>query len=96
MLDGIRVLFPFESLYREQYDYMFELKQALDAPGHALLEMPTGTGKTVALLSLILSYFSARPSRVQKLIYCTRYDHVNISLSKHNFSSSILVHNLCK
>jgi DNA excision repair protein ERCC-2 len=36
-----------------------------------LLEMPTGTGKTVCLLSLITSYQFANPS-AGKLIYCTR------------------------
>ena len=34
----------------EQYEYMRALKQSLDAGGHCLLEMPTGTGKTVCLL----------------------------------------------
>ena len=34
-------------------------------------EMPTGTGKTVSLLSLITSYQFAQPEPV-KLIYCTR------------------------
>jgi DNA excision repair protein ERCC-2 len=29
-------------MYKEQYDYMLELKRALDAKGSALLEMPTG------------------------------------------------------
>jgi Rad3-related DNA helicase len=36
-----------------------------------LLEMPTGTGKTVCLLSLITSYQFANPS-AGKLVYCTR------------------------
>ena len=39
--------------------------------GHALLEMPTGTGKTVCLISLITSYQFQYPS-TGKLIYCTR------------------------
>ena len=39
--------------------------------GHALLEMPTGTGKTVCLVSLITSYQFQYPS-TGKLIYCTR------------------------
>ena len=39
--------------------------------GHACLEMPTGTGKTVTLLSFITSYQFARP-KTGKLIYCTR------------------------
>ena len=36
-----------------------------------MLEMPTGTGKTVCLLSLITSYQFANPS-AGKLVYCTR------------------------
>jgi DNA excision repair protein ERCC-2 len=39
--------------------------------GHCLLEMPTGTGKTVSLLSLITSYQYSNPE-IGKLIYCTR------------------------
>ena len=71
MIGDLEVLFPFPYMYTEQYEYMVELKDALDAKGHCLLEMPTGTGKTVALLSLILSYKHAHPE-VGKLIYCTR------------------------
>jgi hypothetical protein len=40
----------------EQYSYMSDLKETLDAGGHCVLEMPSGTGKTVSLLSLIVSY----------------------------------------
>lgn len=47
-------------------------QHALDAErGQCLLEMPTGTGKTVSLLSLITSYQLARRS-AGKLVYCTR------------------------
>lgn len=70
-LDGLQVYFPYDRIYNEQYLYMRSLKQALDAGGHALLEMPTGTGKTVCLLSLITSYQLANPS-AGKLVYCTR------------------------
>jgi DNA excision repair protein ERCC-2 len=34
--------------------------------------MPTGTGKTVSILSLISSYIIAYPEKYSKLIYCTR------------------------
>jgi len=34
--------------------------------------VPTGTGKTVSILSLISSYILAYPDRYTKLIYCTR------------------------
>jgi DNA excision repair protein ERCC-2 len=70
-LDGLDVFFPYERIYLEQHQYMRALKQSLDAGGHCLLEMPTGTGKTVCLLSLITSYQFANPS-AGKLIYCTR------------------------
>ena len=56
----------------EQYAYMLELKRSLDAKGHSMLEMPTGTGKTITLLSLITSYQRAHKGSVGKLIYCTR------------------------
>ena len=36
-----------------------------------MLEMPTGTGKTITLLSLITSYQRAHPA-MGKLLYCTR------------------------
>ena len=106
ILEGLTVYFPYDYIYPEQYQYMRELKHALDAKGHCLLEvsrdarmilgptlqvllctskyssieirkwlvpaqMPTGTGKTITLLSLITSYQLAHPE-VGKLIYCTR------------------------
>ncbi|KAI3435700.1 hypothetical protein D9Q98_001758 [Chlorella vulgaris] len=70
-LEGLTVYFPYQFIYPEQYQYMLELKHALDAKGHCLLEMPTGTGKTITLLSLITSYQLAHPE-TGKLIYCTR------------------------
>ncbi|XP_014752139.1 general transcription and DNA repair factor IIH helicase subunit XPD isoform X2 [Brachypodium distachyon] len=74
-LDGLPVCFPYDAIYPEQHEYMGELKRALDARGHALLEMPTGTGKTAALISLITSYALANPSRPLRLFYCTRTVH---------------------
>jgi DNA excision repair protein ERCC-2 len=70
-LDGLEVFFPYDYLYKEQYDYMLHLKKALDERGHFLLEMPTGTGKTVCLIALITSYQFQFP-KTGKLIYCTR------------------------
>jgi len=70
-LEGLEVIFPYEYIYPEQLEYMRDLKRTLDAKGHCLLEMPTGTGKTVSLLSLITSYQAAHPA-TGKLVYCTR------------------------
>ncbi|CAN1233297.1 General transcription and DNA repair factor IIH helicase subunit XPD [Linum perenne] len=74
-IEEVTVYFPYDNIYPEQYSYMVELKRALDAKGHCLLEMPTGTGKTIALLSLITSYLLAKPESPIKLIYCTRTVH---------------------
>ena len=40
---------------------MLALKRSIDAGGPCVLEMPSGTGKTVTLLSLITSYQVASP-----------------------------------
>lgn len=74
-IEDVTVYFPYDNIYPEQYAYMVELKRALDAKGHCLLEMPTGTGKTIALLSLITSYTLSKPSNPVKLLYCTRTVH---------------------
>ncbi|RKU42904.1 DNA-dependent ATPase of the nucleotide excision repair factor 4 complex [Coniochaeta pulveracea] len=50
---------------------MCDLKKTLDAGGHCVLEMPSGTGKTVSLLSLIVAYQQASKEH-RKLIYCSR------------------------
>ena len=65
------VLFPYPRIYPEQYAYMCDLKRTLDAGGNCVLEMPSGTGKTVSLLSLIVAYQQFHPEK-RKLIYCSR------------------------
>ncbi|GJE95143.1 DNA repair helicase [Phanerochaete sordida] len=70
-IDDLPVIFPYDRIYPEQYTYMCDLKRTLDAGGHCVLEMPSGTGKTVSLLSLIVSYQQFYPTR-RKLIYCSR------------------------
>ncbi|CAD6197577.1 unnamed protein product [Caenorhabditis auriculariae] len=71
-VDGLSVLFPYDYVYPEQVLYMQELKKALDAKGHGLLEMPSGTGKTVTLLSLVMAYMLQYPEKLDKLVYCSR------------------------
>ena len=70
-IDELPVLFPYPKMYPEQYSYMVDLKRTLDAKGHGVLEMPSGTGKTVSLLSLIISYQRFYPAS-RKLVYCSR------------------------
>jgi DNA excision repair protein ERCC-2 len=65
------VSFPYPYVYPEQLDYMKTLKRLLDQEGHGILEMPTGTGKTVCLLALTVSYIKFKKPNF-KLVYCTR------------------------
>ncbi|CEJ04137.1 Putative DNA repair helicase rad15 [Rhizopus microsporus] len=71
-IDDLIVHFPYDKIYPEQYQYMCDLKRSLDAEGHCVLEMPSGTGKTVSLLSLIVAYQMQYPEKHRKLVYCSR------------------------
>ncbi|CAF0855109.1 unnamed protein product [Rotaria sp. Silwood1] len=71
-IDGLLVYMPYDFIYPEQYKYMHELKRGLDHKGHCVLEMPSGTGKTITLLSLIIAYMKRYPDQYNKLIYCSR------------------------
>lgn len=68
-IDELPVLFPYPKIYPEQYAYMVDLKRTLDVRGHGVLEMPSGTGKTVSLLSLIISYQRVRPIKLTSFIH---------------------------
>ncbi|CAZ85686.1 unnamed protein product [Tuber melanosporum] len=70
-IDELEVLFPYPRIYPGEWRYMTDLKRTLDAGGHCVLEMPSGTGKTVSLLSLIVAYQQSFPEP-RKLIYCSR------------------------
>ncbi|GJQ10909.1 hypothetical protein GpartN1_g2700.t1 [Galdieria partita] len=52
---GLQVAFPFQP-YPVQIDYMEKVIQALVTSQHALLESPTGTGKTLCLLCSTLAW----------------------------------------
>ena len=70
-IDDLPVIFPYPKIYPEQYQYMCDIKKTLDAGGNSILEMPSGTGKTVSLLSLAVAYQSHYPEH-RKIIYCSR------------------------
>ncbi|WUR03369.1 general transcription and DNA repair factor IIH helicase subunit XPD (RAD3) [Vairimorpha necatrix] len=73
-LDDLSVYFPYSQIYPEQLKYIKELKSNLDTNGHILIEMPSGTGKTVALLSITISYIihMKKNGKKIKLVYCSR------------------------
>lgn len=70
-IDDLPVLFPYPKIYPEQYEYMCDVKRTLDIGGASILEMPSGTGKTVSLLSVTIAYQLHYPSR-RKIVYCSR------------------------
>lgn len=70
-IDDLEIIFPYDKIYPEQYAYMSDLKRTLDVGGHCVLEMPSGTGKTISLLSLIVAYQQNHPEK-RKLVYCSR------------------------
>ncbi|CAN6670644.1 general transcription and DNA repair factor IIH helicase subunit XPD [Trichomonascus vanleenenianus] len=70
-IDDLPVLFPYPKIYPEQYEYMSDIKKTLDVGGNCILEMPSGTGKTVSLLSLTVAYQMHYPEH-RKIVYCSR------------------------
>ncbi|GME91265.1 unnamed protein product [[Candida] boidinii] len=70
-IDDLPVIFPYPRIYPEQYAYMCDIKRTLDVGGNCILEMPSGTGKTVSLLSLTVAYQMFYPEH-RKIIYCSR------------------------
>lgn len=70
-IDSLSVIFPYEKVYPEQVQYMTDIKRTLDIGGNCILEMPSGTGKTVSLLSITVAYQMNYPEH-RKIIYCSR------------------------
>lgn len=70
-IDDLPVIFPYPKIYPEQYAYMADIKKTLDVGGNCILEMPSGTGKTISLLSLCVAYLMFYPEH-RKIIYCSR------------------------
>lgn len=74
-LHGVEIHFPYEQIYPEQLSYISNIIKNIVSPGNLLIEMPSGTGKTVALLSSYLSYYihcKINNLPFPKLIYATR------------------------
>ena len=83
-----QIIFPYSHIYPEQYTYMSDLKRTLDAGGHCVLEMPSGTGKTVSLLSLIVSYQQVRSTSFELRFVVPLADTSLPSSTQRNESSS--------
>lgn len=73
-IDDVPIYFHYQSIYPEQLKYIKSLFKSIQSPGHVLIEMPSGTGKTAALLSCTVSYllYCKANNKQFKIIYCTR------------------------
>ncbi|KAF0990400.1 hypothetical protein HZS_4326, partial [Henneguya salminicola] len=58
-IHGYKILFPYEP-YKCQLDYMDKVINALSTKSIAVLESPTGTGKTLCLLCAVLGWQKAQ------------------------------------
>lgn len=61
---GVPVTFPFEP-YELQKNYMEKVIEALQNETNAILESPTGTGKTLSLLCSTLAWLQMKKAHVQ-------------------------------
>lgn len=66
---GLDVLFPYPRIYPEQREYMGQLKLSFDNGQSCVLELPSGTGKSIALFSLILAYME-KNRNIDRLVVC--------------------------
>ena len=77
--ENTRIQFPFEP-YDCQLDFMSKTLEAVATKQTALLESPTGTGKTLCLLTATLAYSLPRSSELEKptVVYASR-THAQLS-----------------
>jgi len=77
--ENTRIQFPFEP-YDCQLDFMAKTLEAVATKQTALLESPTGTGKTLCLLTATLAYSLPRSSDLEKptVVYASR-THAQLS-----------------
>lgn len=61
---GVPVSFPFEP-YELQKNYMEKVIEALQNQSNAVLESPTGTGKTLSLLCSTLAWVQMKKAQIQ-------------------------------
>eukprot|EP00923_Selenidium_pygospionis_P038840 GHVN01067577.1.p1 GENE.GHVN01067577.1~~GHVN01067577.1.p1 ORF type:complete len:953 (+),score=72.25 GHVN01067577.1:2973-5831(+) len=72
---GIEVLFPYDRILPPQRQVMMLLIKAALNKKHAIIESPTGTGKTASLLCGVLAFqrkHKIRTGETVKVFYCTR------------------------
>eukprot|EP00955_Chlamydomonas_euryale_P047936 353839-Chlamydomonas_euryale.AAC.25 len=74
MIGGCNVSFPHQP-YGVQFVYMGALIRALNAEGNALLEAPTGSGKTLSLLCSALAWQQRRKREIAEMHTRRQVEH---------------------
>ena len=67
MIGGVEVAFPFDKPYPAQTQMMSKIIQSLKRKENALLESPTGSGKSLALLCSALAWLKKEVDAQRKL-----------------------------
>ena len=74
-VNGYEIYFPFEA-YEIQKAFIASLIKSLDTRGNGLLQSPTGTGKTLSLLTGALAFLHSKRESGEftktSIIYCSR------------------------
>jgi len=91
MIDGVSIDFPKEP-YPCQVDYMKGVIRALNSGSNALLESPTGTGKTLCLLCATLAWQSKHKPRNMELGYETNDHTINMHPNIPKVAPSTIVY----
>ncbi|KAL7720166.1 DNA repair helicase rad3/xp-D [Entamoeba marina] len=75
-INGITIDFPYQFIYPEQFQFIKHVTSGVlnkDVKNHHIvIEMGTGTGKTIASLSASKALLEADGSGIDRIIYCTR------------------------
>merc|ERR1712131_561595 len=66
-IGGVKVLFPFQDPYPAQKQMMSKIIQSLKNSQNALLESPTGSGKSLALLCSALGWLQNEKERIDAM-----------------------------
>ncbi|KAH6566193.1 hypothetical protein BASA60_009568, partial [Batrachochytrium salamandrivorans] len=85
-ISGVKVRFPYKA-YPSQIAMMGKIIRAIKESENALLESPTGTGKTLTILSAVLAWREAEESRIS-IAKSELWKKSHLELLKRNASDS--------
>ena len=83
-IDSIEIKFPYKP-YPAQLAYMSEVISALNGKSNAILESPTGTGKTLCLLCATLAWLAFKRKQEFEQNICS---NCNLKIKTENKSDS--------